>query len=546
MSLQQAIAAATMDAVEARSGHDAIVVGAGAAGGLAAALLAEAGLKVLVLDAGRSLRFHERPLSRAIALSVRAAANPAAMRYLPPRVLWKARQALRRAGRWRQPIQSGCYAWESAPDGFVDDLDNPYEQAPGRPFRWIRSRQLGGRMVVPTHGRQYYRHSRWDFAPEDGLSPEWPIAPGELDPWYELVERRLGLAGGVDDCDWLPDSVIAHRLTPTAGQAETTRRLTGRWPDMKPLLGRSAPPMASLDDAADTGRLLCRQGAVVCGVDVSEKGAVEGVRFIDQASGVRGQARAPLVFLCASALETTRILLLAKAAGGRRGPGAASGALGRYVMDHVSLKAEGVGPATETETVGPDRCVYVPRFDRQSDVSNHPTRGFGVRLYQFRGPPGLSYFTAVSDAELLPDPENRVSLSAKTDRWGVPILRISCAHGPVERQVAEGQKAALRDIAQVLDVKLNSDRIDISPPGSSIHECGGARMGAAPETSVTGPFNEVWDASGLYVTDGAAFPSMGIQNPTLTIMALTARACHHAVGTSKTNGRSAKAAAATA
>src|SRR5580704_5232180 len=182
--LTTALRATTLEVARAAGHYDAVVVGAGAAGGLAALLLTEAGLRVLVLDAGM-VRSPIRSFSRRLS------------RGLTRRLLGTA--ALAALDRRRQWIQTQCYAHPFAPDAFVDDLDCPYVTPADRPFVWLRVRGLGGRLHIPAHGRQYYRLGPDDLAPADGLSPPWPLQPGELDPWYAVVEHRLGLAGRRDN-----------------------------------------------------------------------------------------------------------------------------------------------------------------------------------------------------------------------------------------------------------------------------------------------------------------------------------------------------------
>lgn len=527
MKLDQAIAETTLERLETPGAFDAIIIGSGAAGGLAAALLCESGLNTLVLDAGLTPPVWKRPVTRSLNAVVKLLANPKALRIVPSKVAWKARETLKLAGRYRQPIQSRCYAWEGLPNGFVDDLDNPYETPEDRPFNWVRARHLGGRMVVPAHGKQYLRHGPADFAPSDDLSPAWPFAPGTLDPWYTEVETRLALNGETNDSYWIPDSKISNTLTPDPAQTLTMKTITEKWPEAKPMLGRYCEPMKSLDAAAQTGRLSCRKGAIAHRVTVSKSGSVSGVEFVDQQSGRRLNVNAPIVFCCASTLETTRLLL-----NSRQGDFLAdteTSPLGRYVMDHVSVKVEGLMPdngiADKAFNLG--NCVYLPRFDLRSG-DDQRTRGYGVRLYQVPGPPGKCYFTAVSDAEMFPRADNRVTLADRKDRWGIPILNISVAHGPEEKEMAAEQVDAVREVAATLGATLNTVNVQASMPGSAIHEVGGARMGTDPETSIVDQNNQCWQAKGLYVTDGACFPSIGLQNPTLTIMALTARATNHA------------------
>jgi len=181
-ALHAVLHATTLEALRSSDKRDAIIVGAGAAGGLAAMLLAEAGLRVLVLDAGQPSALLRAPLRHLTKRVIRGLSAPEGLRYLPPALIPRARRILRVLGRQRQPIQSRCYAWERAPDAFVDDRDCPYVTTAGRPFVWVRARKLGGRLVIPLHGRQYYRLGPSDFSPCDGLSPLWPLRPNELDP----------------------------------------------------------------------------------------------------------------------------------------------------------------------------------------------------------------------------------------------------------------------------------------------------------------------------------------------------------------------------
>jgi choline dehydrogenase-like flavoprotein len=517
--------ATTLDRVEA-GGHDAIVVGAGAAGGLAALLLTEAGLKTLVLDAGVSGA--RRPFTSAFSAIVRTIATPEIFSALPPAISNLGRRGLRAAGLMRQPMQSRCFAWQMDPSQFVDDRDNPYAFEPGQEFTWFRARQPGGRMIVPGHGRQYYRLSPMDFRPDDGLSPNWPVEQGELNNWYAAVERRLKLSGRRDGVDWTPDSEIANEINPSAAEQDLIETIKARWPMARPMLGRFAQPLDSLDQAAATGKLLLRRGAIAREILTNGKGRATGVAFVDDATGTTRKASAPLIFLCASTLESTRILMLSS---GERGLGRASGALGRNLMDHMMMSAAGQGAPLPGGRVVLEsgRSVYLPRFDRRDGGGGEGQRGYGVQLY--RSSQGAeSYFQAVSFSEMTPRPENRVALDTnRKDRWGVPTLRIACAASDAELARADRQADAIREIADAAKVKLTDINVRPSPPGMAIHECGTARMGTAPENSVLDPNNECWDARGLYVTDGSAFPSQGTQNPTLTLMALTARAVAHAV-----------------
>ena len=530
-ALPAVLRASTLEAVRPSDAHDVIVVGAGAAGGLAAMLLAEGGLRVLVLDAGLPRLWRRAPLRKLAGRLAQRLSTPEGLRFLPPALVPKARVAAAVLGRWRQPVQSRCMTWAMSPTSFVDDRDCPYITPPDRPFVWVRVRMLGGRVAIPGHGRQYYRLGPNDFSPSDGLSPVWPLRANELDPWYAFVEGQLKVSGMYDDLTWVPDSELANHLSLQQTETALRDKIVDRWPSARPIAGRYAPPLDGLEAAARTGLLQCHQGAIVREICTDGSGHVCGVVWIDHRTGSEQRSSAPLVFLCASALESTRILLLSRSSRNPQGLGAASGVLGRYLMDHVLVSAEGIGPYMPPELEQrSNRCLYIPRFDARSSAVPNPGRGYGVQVYQSPGSGGQSHFAALSFGEMIPRPENRVTLDPRRrDAWGVPILHIDCAHSDIELARARDQTQALRDLADLAEVNLSRIHVAPAPPGSSYHECGTARMGTDPENSVVDPNNECWDAPGLYVTDGACFPSQGIQNPTLTILALTARACHRAL-----------------
>lgn len=531
-ALSTALLNTTREAWRGSNSPDVIVVGAGAAGGLAAMLLTEAGLRVLVLDAGPPHSPRAFGSRRIYDSMIRGLSSPTGARLTRPLIGYRGwRATLNAIARTRQPVQSRCLSWERAPDAFVDDRDCPYLTPANHPFIWLRSRALGGRMLIPGHGRQYYRLGPDDLAPPDGLTPPWPLQLGELDPWYGLVERRLGISGRLDGLSWLPDSELSRLIELTSPQASLQRAINSRWPHARPLPGRFAAPLDCLEAAASTGHLLCRQGAIVREIAVDNSGCASGVIWIDHQSRSEERADAPIIFLCASALESTRILLLSRSPRSPGGLGARSGVLGGCLMDHVILSADGRGPPL-APTLVPEEggCLYLPRFDSREFPTPRPGRGFGVQVNQFPGNSEWSHFVAVSFGEMLARPRNRVTLdSARRDAWGIPVLRIDCVHGPEEITRARDQHASLKELAEVYGVKLTRIDAEPIPPGLAAHECGTARMGGDPSTSVLDSHNQCWEAQGLYVTDGACFPSQGSQNPTLTILALTARACDHAL-----------------
>jgi choline dehydrogenase-like flavoprotein len=364
-ALAAVLRSTTLDALRSFRVHDAIVIGAGAAGGLAALLLSEAGLRVLVLNAGNRPSPTRSPARWITGNIVRQLSDPSVLKFIPPSFAYKMRGPLKVLARQRQPIQSQCYAWERAPNAFVDDVDCPYTTPPDRPFIWFRSRQLGGRMTIPGHGRQYYRFSIDDFVPQDGLSSLWPIRPSELDSWYAMIERRLRLAGAHENSPWVPDGELSSVISPTAAEANLSAAIGARWPGAPVLLGRYAAPLNALEQASLTGRLLVREGAIAREIEVDDSGKVRGVLWIDQESGTEERATAPLIFVCASALESTRLLLLSRSPRNPQGIGAGSGVLGRFLMDHIMIKAEGVGPELPPgiqTRAGRTRAIMFDRF----------------------------------------------------------------------------------------------------------------------------------------------------------------------------------------
>lgn len=506
------------------SRFDAIVVGSGAAGGVAAARLCEAGLKVAVLEAGSIYPGPVNLMTRTLTTAARFLTRIEAERRLPPRLARLGERALRLLGRARQPVQSRLFAWALAPDLLVDDRDCPYENEEGSRFLWFRARGPGGRMIVPGHGRQYYRLAGMKPAGRDSNEIGWPFGIEELDEWYGLVEDKLQLRGGVQHVPDPNSSRLAKVLTPTGSEQAIMDVIRARWPRARPVLGTFAAPAQWLQEAG-TGRLVCQAGAVVRRVLKDEGGAAEGVEWIDSRTGDVRTAHAPAVFLCASAIESTRILMLSRGEGADSGIGTGSPALGCYLMDHAVMSGHGFRSRLDDvlpEQAEQGRCIHIP--------PNEALGGsVGLQIHVHARPGGGARVDIVSFAEMLPHPGNRVTLSSRHhDRFGMPVPVIRFQHSEEQRATARRQEEIIRQLATDLgltDLVVNSA---LSPGGTSVHECGTARMGTDPATSVVDPNNECWDVPGLYVTDGACFPRQHVHNPTLTIMALTARAAAHA------------------
>jgi len=552
--------------------YDAIVVGSGATGGWAAKELTERGLEVLVLEAGRAL-----DPARDFTQHKRAYDAPY-RGLLPNAALFGA----------RQPVQSQCYACdEFSHQFFVDDVDNPYTTPQGKPFQWIRSRQVGGRTIV--WASQSYRLSDLDFkaASRDGFGDDWPIAYSDLAPYYDRVEQFIGVSGAAEKLPHLPDGSFLPPMAMTCGERLLKRSVERRWPDRRVTIGRAAiltknhngrqkchwcghctrgcttfsyfsSPGSTLPAAARTGRLTLRPNTVVSHIVMDRgTGKASGVAVIDRVTRHAEEVFGRIVVLCASTIESTRILFNSATPEYSDGLANSSGVLGRYLMDHTcSVIVSGVVPAVSRDKYANDdgrvNGVYIPRFQNLQTRQPAFLRGYGVQATVQRGPlpttlrsiPGFgaSFKAAVRTAdspapfwmgafgEMLPRKENRVTVNKnRRDAWDLPVAHIDCAWSDNERTMARDQLATLSEMARESAFEITAETGTLADPGVCSHEAGTARMGRDPKTSVLNRFNQSWDVKNVFVTDGACFVSQGSQNPTLTMMALTARACDYIV-----------------
>jgi len=551
------------------SRYDAIVVGSGISGGWAAKELTEGGLKTLLLEAGPPIvpaRDYVEHV-QAYALAYRGYGN-------------------QRQLHERQPIQSqtgACDEWVSK--FFVDDRDNPYDNDPDKPFLWIRGRHVGGRSIM--WGRQVYRWSDLDFEAnaKEGIGVDWPIRYADLAPWYSHVEKFIGVSGQAEGLAQLPDGEFLPPMELNCAELKVRDSMAQRWGRervltigraailTRPHLGRAACHYCgpcwrgcitssyfssngvTLPAAAATGRLTLRPNSVVAEVLYDQRrGRAAGVRAVDAESGKTLEFHARVIFLCASALESARILLNSKSARFPTGLGNSSDQLGRNVMDHpFGAGAEAQLPGIDDHRTFGNRPngIYIPRF--RNVTSKHPrfVRGYGFqggggRAGWERGAysqgfgadfkrallkdPGPWRVWLGGWAECLPRPENRVTLHPTLkDRWGVPALHIECTWGPNERALLEDMQSTAAEIlegAGARDIRTFNEEL---APGLCIHEMGTARMGSDPRTSVLNRWNQAHDVPNVFVTDGACMTSSANQNPSMTYMALTARACRHAV-----------------
>jgi choline dehydrogenase-like flavoprotein len=553
--------------------YDAIVVGSGISGGWAAKELTEHGLRTIVLEAGR-------PIDPAVDYVEHVAPYEKRYRGMGDR---------NRLERY-QPIQRQCGACdEYAGKFFVNDLDNPYSTPDGKPFSWIRGRQVGGRSIM--WGRCVYRWSDLDFEAnaKEGVAVDWPLRYKDLAPWWSYVEKFVGIQGRREGLAHLPDGEFQKPWPLNAAEQKSRDILLTKFGGERLItnarlavltedhLGRQKCHLcgtcyrgcstlsyfssinATLPAARKTGKLTLRPFSVVHSViyDPRTKKAT-GVRVVDGNTKEMFDVKAKVVFLCASALESTRILLNSATAEFPAGLGNSSGELGHNLMDHImDGGATGTLPfAKDRREVGrrPD-AIYVPRF--RNVKTKHPDflRGYGFegraeRAGWERGGdmPGFGAAfkkSLINDlgpwelnlggfGEMLPRHQNYVEIDRHlVDAWGIPALRINCAYSENEMNMQEDMVVTATEILEALGATDIRPYKEDNPPGLVIHETGTARMGRDPKTSVLNSHNQMWDVQNVFVTDGACMTSTANQNPSITYMALTARAVDYAVGQMK-------------
>jgi choline dehydrogenase-like flavoprotein len=525
---------------------DVIVVGSGATGGWAAHKLARHGLSVLVLEAGPD-----------------RADLPENSRTLADRVKRRLTRKLDQMTKRRQVQMSHPAYWELDPELFVVDTEHPYDVSEGKPFHWMRTRSLNGRML--TWGGIGVRTSDYEFhAPaQDGFGMRWPFDYSALERHYDEIDAALPVYGVCDGLPGLPDGhyVAAPKLSDSEHRFRA--ELAEKMPERRVIASRgvlvrpsSRPngepgPNSLIRDAITKHGANVRTNAVVSQILVDERGRATGVCFVDRLSKRTHEISARVVVLCASTLETTRILLNSTSAQHPDGLGNSSGALGRYLMDHPGIYLNGFLPgkrdvAWQDGNGGP-KNIIIPRSHNLENAGN----GEFLRGYGFFGEIGRHRATRalkkICDAdevpfhllgygEMLPRAENRVTLQRdRLDAWGIPILRIDCAFSENEHSMRRHMLASMEEM-----VHATGGRIGATPhyfePGGFVHEVGTARMGQSPKDSVLNGFAQCWDAPNLFVMDGAAWPTAAWQNPTFTMMAIAGRACDYLASSLRARG----------
>ena len=546
--------------------YDAIVVGSGISGGWAAKELTEKGLRVLLLERGKNIE-HVKDY-------VNATKPPWAYPH--------------RGGRTQEMIRHYPVLKRDFPlneknlDWWASDEDSPYTEV--KRFDWYRGYHVGGRSLM--WGRCSFRLSDIDFEAnaKDGIATDWPIRYAEIAPWYSHVERFAGIAGSKEGLPQLPDGEFQPAMPLNCAEEMVSNRVKQhfdgkrRWIPSRtanltlPLPGRSAcqyrdacwlgcpygayfsTQSSTLPAAMKTGRLTLKPWAIVNEVlyDKDRKRAT-GVRVLDAITNQSTDYTAKVVFLCASTLNSTWLLLRSATDVWPGGLGSSSGELGHNLMDHhFRVGAEGRIEGMEDKYYfgRKPNSIYIPRYRNLFGEKRPYLRGFGYEgaagrdgwsravaelgvggaFKDMLAEPGAWTVGGTAFGEMLPNHANVVTLDEnRKDKWGLPVLKIDCATGENERLMRNDMANDMAEMLEAAGVKDVHTFDEPCFPGMGIHEMGTARMGTSPTNSVLNKHNQVWDAPNVFVTDGACMVSTACQNPSLTYMALTARAADFAV-----------------
>ena len=546
--------------------YDAIVVGSGISGGWAAKELTEKGLKVILLERGRNLEH--------IKDYVNATKGP-----------W---EFPHRGGRTQEMIENYPVLKRDYPlnemnlDYWASDKDCPYVET--KRFDWYRGYQVGGRSLM--WGRQSYRLSPMDFEAnaKDGIAVDWPIRYNEMTPWYDHVERFAGISGNKDGLPQLPDGQFLPPMELNCVEKDVAARVKEHFKGQRlitigrvanitvPHQGRTAcqyrnkcwlgcpfgayfsTQSSTLPAAMKTGNLTLRPFSIVTKVlyDKDKKRAT-GVEILDAETNQTYQFNSKIVFLCASAFNSTWVLFNSATDVWPGGLGSSSGELGHNVMDHhFRCGAGGTVEGYEDKYYYGRRAngIYIPRFRNVGGDKRDYIRGFGYQGGASRQgwrrdvaemsiggdykdaltEPGNWTIGMTAFGETLPYHENTISLAKdKKDKWGLPVLAMDCEIKENEKKMRKDMMEDAKEMLEAAGVKNVSTFDNGYAMGMGIHEMGTARMGKDPKTSVLNKNNQVWDAPNVFVTDGACMTSAACQNPSLTYMALTARAAAFAV-----------------
>ncbi|UEG52453.1 GMC family oxidoreductase [Mucilaginibacter daejeonensis] len=546
--------------------YDAIVVGSGISGGWAAKELTEKGLKTLLLERGRNIE-HIKDY-----VNANTAPWEFAHRGTPTQQMKRDHPVLK-----RDYVLS-----ETNEDYWVDEKESPYIEK--ERFDWFRGYHVGGRSLM--WGRQSYRWHNMDFEAnaKDGIAVDWPIRYADLAPWYSYVEKFAGISGNRDGVPILPDGDFMPPMDMNVVEKDVAARLKKQFNGSRHMvIGRVAnitvphegrancqyrnkcwlgcpfgayfsTQSATLPAAMKTGNLTLRPWSIVTRViyDKDTKLA-KGVEVLDAETNKTYEYYAKVIFLNASTINTAAILMRSATDIWQGGLGSSSGELGHNIMDHhLNVGASGMVEGYEDKYVYGRRAngIYIPRYRNLNGEKRDYIRGFGYqgsasRERWSRNIPEMTIGAQFKDelsepgswkmgvggfGETLPYHENRMWLDKdKKDKWGLAVPVIDAIVRDNEKKMRIDMMNDAAEMLEAVGVKDVNSYNEAAILGRGIHEMGTARMGRDPKTSVLNEWNQVWDAKNVYVTDGAAMTSAACQNPSLTYMALTARAADHAV-----------------
>lgn len=552
---------------------DAIVVGTGISGGWAAKELTEKGLKTLVLERGRMVEHPNYPTATKDPWEFPNGDRPT-------------QEDLKQQGVQNR---TGYTVRQSSKHWFVNDLENPYSEKEGKRFDWMRGYHVGGRSIM--WGRQSYRWSDLDFEAnlKDGIAIDWPVRYKEIEPWYDYVETFAGISGQAENLPQLPDSKflapmelncvekelkkamkdkfgrlltigrVAHITSPLAHD-KSKQRGSCQYRNLCirgcPYGGYFSSNSSTLPAAAATGNMTLRPNSIVYELIYDEKaGKATGVKVLDGETGEQIEFFAKVIFLCASTMGSTFILMNSISSRFPNGLGNDSDQLGRNIMDHhlgVGASGEMVGFEDTYYTGRRANGVYIPRYRNIGKDKRDYLRGFGyqggggrqgwsrmvaelslgAQLKQEVASPGKWTIGIGGFGEVLPDATNRVTINRdKQDKYGLPTLLFDTEFKENDFKM---RKDMATDAAEMLDAAGAKNVRSFDNPSShglglGIHEMGTARMGKDPKTSVLNKYNQVHACKNVFVTDGSFMTSAACVNPSLTYMAFTARAADYAV-----------------
>ena len=541
--------------------YDAIVVGSGISGGWAAKELCEKGLKVLMLERGKPVEHPNYPT---------ATKNPWEIEY---------RGRLTEDDKRTSFVQARHYSFRGDNKHFyINDLENPYHEA--KRFDWIRGDVVGGRSLL--WARMSWRWSDLDFEAnkKDGHGVDWPIRYHDLALWYDYVESFIGVTGNADGIPHLPDGKFQPPLEMNCVEKDFKSKLKEKFSDRHLIIGRSAnltQPVkgrgqcqyrnlchrgcpygayfstnaSTLPAAFETGNLTLRPNSLVNKVIYdNNKGRATGVEIIDTETKEVIEYYSKIIFLNAATLGTTFILLSSMSSRFPNGLGNGSDQVGRNLMDHhkgAGANATVEGFEGSYYSGRRPTGVYLPRFRNISEKRNDYIRGFGLQggagrsgwdgydafgkeLKKEVQNPGSWHMGLGGFGECLPYRENRVTLNTELkDKWGRPSLSADCEFKENEKAMQQDMANSAAEMLDAAGYKNVTPYVNTSFPGNANHEMGTARMGRDPKTSVLNSYNQMHEVPNVFITDGSAMTSSACVNPSLTYMALTARACDYAV-----------------